>query len=188
MSEIGYFCLCFKSIFNIDLIICNFTDAVSSSTKEEGGSKQQTLKISLEPMIPRTTTSTTTTTTTALILTTKTTTTQQYVHFYERPPLTDLPEEPDIYSVYNEAFTVGGEKHSYMGTDCSSNPCQDGGTCEDHDGTFTCFCSEKRSGRFCQTPVYSPKLHIPSFSGGGHVLYAEIAKIDNSLIVFKSLI
>ena len=67
-----------------------------------------------------------------------------------------------------------------MGTDCSSNPCQDGGTCEDHDGTFTCFCSEKRSGRFCQTPVYSPKLHIPSFSGGGHVLFSKIDKLINS--------
>ena len=32
------------------------------------------------------------------------------------------------------------EKH-----DCSSNPCQDGATCEDHDGTFTCFCTENRS-------------------------------------------
>ena len=146
----------------------NFADAVSPNTKEAGGTRQQTLEISLEPMLPRTTTTTTTTTTPTLIRTTSTTTTlRQFVHFYDRPPLTDLPEEPDIYSVYNEAFTVGGggEKHANMGTDCSSNPCQDGGTCEDHDGTFTCFCSENRSGRFCQTPVYSPKLRIPSFSG-----------------------
>ena len=36
---------------------------------------------------------------------------------------------------------------------CSSPPSsfsQGGGTCEAHDGTFTCYCTEGRGGRLCQ--------------------------------------
>jgi len=33
---------------------------------------------------------------------------------------------------------------------CALNPCVNGGTCEAHDGTFTCFCAEGFAGDHCQ--------------------------------------
>ena len=33
---------------------------------------------------------------------------------------------------------------------CLSGPCQGGGTCEGHDGTFTCYCPPGTGGRTCQ--------------------------------------
>ena len=33
---------------------------------------------------------------------------------------------------------------------CLSSPCQGGGTCEAHDGTFTCHCNPGSGGRTCQ--------------------------------------
>ena len=33
---------------------------------------------------------------------------------------------------------------------CLSDPCQAGGTCEGHDGTFTCYCPPGTGGRTCQ--------------------------------------
>ena len=41
-----------------------------------------------------------------------------------------------------QVFTI--EDHGGPGLGCSSSPCQEGGSCEDHDGTFTCFCTENR--------------------------------------------
>ena len=32
------------------------------------------------------------------------------------------------------------------GSPCGSSPCLFGGTCEAHDGTFTCFCTADRTG------------------------------------------
>ena len=36
--------------------------------------------------------------------------------------------------------------------ECSSNPCQNGGTCTDGINGFTCVCTAQWSGPFCQTP------------------------------------
>ena len=33
---------------------------------------------------------------------------------------------------------------------CLSSPCQGGGTCESHDGTFTCYCPPGTGGHTCQ--------------------------------------
>ena len=33
---------------------------------------------------------------------------------------------------------------------CSFQPCDAGGTCEEHDGTFSCHCSPHRTGRYCE--------------------------------------
>jgi len=33
---------------------------------------------------------------------------------------------------------------------CSENPCEGNGTCEEHDGTFTCFCTSDRTGIRCE--------------------------------------
>ena len=42
-----------------------------------------------------------------------------------------------------QVFTME-EQSQVESHDCSSSPCLDGATCEDHDGTFTCFCTENR--------------------------------------------
>lgn len=36
--------------------------------------------------------------------------------------------------------------------ECSSNPCQNGGTCTDGINGFTCTCTTQWTGEFCQTP------------------------------------
>ena len=36
---------------------------------------------------------------------------------------------------------------------CSFSPCEAGGTCEEHDGTFTCHCGKGRTGKYCQQEV-----------------------------------
>lgn len=46
-------------------------------------------------------TTTKTTTTTEATVRTLPSTTPQYIHFYERPQISDLPEQPDFYHVYN---------------------------------------------------------------------------------------
>ncbi len=33
---------------------------------------------------------------------------------------------------------------------CYENPCEGNGTCEEHDGTFTCFCTSDRTGNRCE--------------------------------------
>ena len=33
---------------------------------------------------------------------------------------------------------------------CSVSPCQGGGSCEPHDGTFSCYCVQDRWGQFCE--------------------------------------
>ncbi len=36
---------------------------------------------------------------------------------------------------------------------CSPDPCSSGGTCEAHDGTFSCLCPPGRAGERCQRAV-----------------------------------
>ena len=33
---------------------------------------------------------------------------------------------------------------------CSFKPCEEGGTCEEHDNTFTCHCAPGRAGKYCE--------------------------------------
>ena len=33
---------------------------------------------------------------------------------------------------------------------CSFSPCEQGGSCEEHDGTFTCHCTPGHTGRYCE--------------------------------------
>ena len=64
--------------------------------------------------------------------------------------------------IYDGIRTDGGE-HSYSNTKdgddshgyqydspCSISPCQGGGSCEPHDGTFSCYCVHGRWGQFCE--------------------------------------
>ena len=75
-------------------------------------------------------------TTTRRTTTTTTTTHQPTLYIPQRY----IPEFDDHERDYPERPDWPVERQ-----DCSSNPCQEGGTCEDHDGTFTCFCTENRS-------------------------------------------
>ena len=62
---------------------------------------------------------------------------------------------------------------------CSSNPCGGGGTCEEHDGTFTCYCGEGMRGRFCEERVDIAGSKVASFSGTS---FAKIRMSPTSLI------
>ena len=48
---------------------------------------------------------------------------------------------------------------------CSLDTCKAGGTCEDHDGTFTCHCKEGRSGTFCQEKLGETTFTEAGFMG-----------------------
>ena len=47
---------------------------------------------------------------------------------------------------------------------CSSSPCQAGGSCEEHDGTFSCYCTAGRGGQFCEESL-DTNLTVPAFHG-----------------------
>lgn len=47
--------------------------------------------------------------------------------------------------------------HSTDGDQCASNPCQNGGSCEDQLQSYICFCPEGFEGRNCET---SEESHI----------------------------
>ena len=94
--------------------------------------------------------------------------------------------------VSNHAECVRGECHCRRGflpsspllckedpSPCSSSPCEGGGTCEEHDGTFTCYCREGRLGRFCQEMIGSTGIRVASFHGQS---YVQLGKIPNSVI------
>ena len=48
---------------------------------------------------------------------------------------------------------------------CDPNPCQGGGTCEEHDGTFSCYCPPGLAGSHCQHDVSQASINIASFTG-----------------------
>ena len=48
---------------------------------------------------------------------------------------------------------------------CHPNPCHGGGTCEEHDGVFTCYCPEGLTGSQCQHDVTKPNISVASFVG-----------------------
>ncbi len=43
---------------------------------------------------------------------------------------------------------------------CSSHPCYGGGTCEEHDGTFTCFCPSDRTGDRCEKTLAKSDVEV----------------------------
>ena len=40
-----------------------------------------------------------------------------------------------------------------------------GGTCEEHDGTFTCYCPPGLAGAYCEHDVSKTSMDIASFTG-----------------------
>ena len=46
---------------------------------------------------------------------------------------------------------------------CASHPCYGGGTCEEHDGTFTCFCPSDRTGDRCERRLSKADFEVSRF-------------------------
>ena len=63
----------------------------------------------------------------------------------------------------NTMSISGTTAGSREGGGCDERPCQGGGTCEEHDGTFTCFCTKDRTGDRCQTHI--AEGDVAAFSG-----------------------
>ena len=54
---------------------------------------------------------------------------------------------------------------------CSFAPCEEGGTCEEHDGTFTCHCVRGRAGKYCE--LTAPRdSETAGFAGDSYVSVA----------------
>ena len=64
---------------------------------------------------------------------------------------------------------VGREVKKRRGP-CSSSPCLGGGSCESHDGTFTCYCTEGRTGQFCEKAVDKADIQTAGFTGQSFVM------------------
>ena len=70
---------------------------------------------------------------------------------------------------YKAVFTNNNEtvyvKHKLTETlldPCLSSPCQGGGSCESHDGTFSCYCPPGRWGHVCQRRTEAGVRFSPS--------------------------
>ena len=46
-----------------------------------------------------------------------------------------------------------------------------GGTCEEHDGTFTCYCPVGLAGVHCQHDLSKTSMDIASFTGKNDDIY-----------------
>ena len=72
---------------------------------------------------------------------------------------------------------------------CDPNPCHGGGTCEEHDGTFTCYCPPGLAGAYCQHDVSKTAIDVASFMGKSRIGLAPpqgvLNRFDLSL-AFKS--
>ena len=58
-----------------------------------------------------------------------------------------------------------GDCQSDQGSLCASSPCQAGATCEEHDGTFTCYCTPGRAGKLCEETLENFNISVPAFHG-----------------------
>ena len=71
-------------------------------------------------------------------------------------PGTLQDSSPDTHSAscYDQPGRCQNVQNDDKMTDpCSGSPCEGGGTCESHDGTFTCYCTKQRSGQYCETEL-----------------------------------
>ena len=61
--------------------------------------------------------------------------------------------------------------------------CLGGGTCEEHDGTFTCYCPPGLAGDRCQHDLSKhDQIAVASFLGSG----ADYSKTSPSYVVIKT--
>ena len=88
-------------------------------------------------------------------------------------------DDPFISYRYREV-SVDGNTTLYLRTPvvspCSLSPCQGGGSCEPHDGTFTCYCVGGRGGQFCEKMMVGHSGHmVAHFSGQSYVRIRSVA-------------
>ena len=69
------------------------------------------------------------------------------------------------------------------GGPCSFRPCLGGGSCEEHDGTFTCFCTSDRTGERCERQLTDQDVQVPSFDGFAFVEMKPIQKVEHKFSV-----
>ena len=62
---------------------------------------------------------------------------------------------------------------------CSSSPCEGGGTCEEHDGTFTCYCMQGRLGQLCKKVIEKTDIRVASFHGQS---YVKLKRLPDSVL------
>ena len=53
---------------------------------------------------------------------------------------------------------------------CSFSPCEEGGNCEEHDGTFSCHCVQGRAGKYCQEEVEETVYTEAGFMGESYAV------------------
>ena len=84
--------------------------------------------------------------------------------------LQDSPPDTHSASCYDQPGRCQNVQNDDKMTDpCSLSPCQAGGTCESHDGTFTCHCSKERTGQFCETELKVEDSLVAGFTGQSRI-------------------
>ena len=66
---------------------------------------------------------------------------------------------------------------------CLTNPCHGGGTCEEHDGTFTCFCTADRTGDLCERQLSETDVAVASFNGQSFVELQPLQNVDHKVSI-----
>ena len=66
---------------------------------------------------------------------------------------------------------------------CLQNPCQGGGSCEEHDGTFTCFCTSDRTGDLCEKQLSENDVKVASFDGISFVELNPLQNVDHKVSI-----
>jgi len=84
--------------------------------------------------------------------------------------------ELEIVNCYNSpgdchGHDVQNDDNDKGDTDlCLRSPCEGGGTCESHDGTFTCYCTKERTGKYCERLLEAAVTEsVAGFSGQSRV-------------------
>jgi len=66
---------------------------------------------------------------------------------------------------------------------CQQNPCQGGGLCEEHDNTYTCFCTADRTGERCEKKLSEEDLKIVHFDGQAFVELIPMKNVDHKVSI-----
>ena len=69
---------------------------------------------------------------------------------------------PSHQSVVGSVVSAGGL--------CHPTPCHNGGTCESHDGVFTCYCPQGFAGSLCQHDLTKSRDPIVQLNSDVHPL------------------
>ena len=89
----------------------------------------------------------------------------------------------ELNSVLVTTVPSKGIETSFCQDAVGAPTCLGGGTCEEHDGTFTCYCPPGLAGDRCQHDLSKhDQIAVASFLGSG----AEYSKTSPSYVVIKT--